>query len=80
MQNINKFKTGLYRHYKGGEYQVIDLVKHSETEEWMVLYRPCYGEALLWVRPVAMFYEKVVDEQGKSRDRFSRIGALDPDS
>lgn len=73
MQNIECFKKGRYRHYKGSEYQVLDLVKHSETDEWMVLYRPCYGEGLLWVRPVEMFYEQVEIESGVIQDRFAFI-------
>ena len=52
-------KPGRYRHYKGGEYQVIDTAIHSETDELMVVYRPLYGEAKLWVRPLTMFVESV---------------------
>ncbi len=48
-------KAGLYRHYKGAQYQVIDTVRHSETEEELVLYRALYGSKDLWVRPLAMF-------------------------
>ena len=44
-------RQGIYQHYKGNRYQVIDLVIHSETEEWLVLYRPLYGAGELWVRP-----------------------------
>ena len=64
---------GLYRHYKGGEYDVLGSVLHSETEERLVLYRPRYGERELWVRPVAMFREDVVVD-GKSCPRFAWIG------
>ena len=46
---------GKYRHYKGGEYEVVGMVRHSETLEPMVLYRALYGEFGLWVRPAAMF-------------------------
>ena len=53
-------KAGLYRHYKGAEYQVIDTVRHSETEEELVLYRALYGAKGLWVRPLAMFTEAVL--------------------
>ncbi|NQZ31930.1 MAG: DUF1653 domain-containing protein [Oceanospirillaceae bacterium] len=74
MQNIDSFKKGRYRHYKGNEYQVVDLVKHSETNEWMVLYRPSYGEGLLWVRPVEMFYEQVELDPGVFQDRFLYLG------
>lgn len=64
---------GRYRHYKGHDYQVIDLVRHSETEEWLVLYRPLYGEGALWVRPAGMFVENV-SVDGALRPRFERTG------
>jgi hypothetical protein len=63
---------GRYRHYKGGLYEVIDTVRHSETLEPMTLYRALYGEHGLWVRPAAMFLEPVVIE-GVSQLRFTRI-------
>ena len=57
-------KTGIYQHYKGPKYKVIDTVRHSETEELMVLYRTMYGDENLWVRPYSMFFEEVeVDKQ-----------------
>ena len=66
-------RKGRYRHYKGGEYEVLDLVRHSETEEEMVLYRPLYGEGGLWVRPLAMFAGEV--ESGGGRvPRFRYLG------
>jgi hypothetical protein len=65
-----KLKKGRYRHYKGGEYEVLDLVRHSETEEWMVLYRALYGEKGLWVRPYEMFIEHV-EVEGKRVERFT---------
>ena len=52
-------KPGLYQHYKGNQYEVIDTVRHSETEETLVLYRALYGERGLWVRPLEMFTESV---------------------
>jgi hypothetical protein len=52
-------QTGIYEHYKGNRYEVIDTVRHSETEELLVLYRPLYGEENLWVRPFDMFFENV---------------------
>ena len=52
-------KPGLYQHYKGNQYEVIDTVRHSETEETLVLYRALYGEKGLWVRPLEMFRESV---------------------
>jgi hypothetical protein len=50
---------GKYRHYKGGLYEVVGTVRHSETLEPMTLYRALYGEMGLWVRPAAMFNEEV---------------------
>jgi hypothetical protein len=66
----NMIKAGLYRHYKGNEYQVIDTVRHSETEEALVLYRALYGEKGLWVRPLEMFLESVLVD-GKPQPRFA---------
>ncbi|MEK8028961.1 DUF1653 domain-containing protein [Pseudaquabacterium rugosum] len=64
--------TGRYRHYKGGEYEVLGCVRHSETCEPMVLYRPLYAARGDWVRPHAMFFEDVVID-GVRRPRFERI-------
>lgn len=63
---------GRYRHYKGGEYDVVGVARHSETLEPLVLYRPLYGEATLWVRPYAMFFEDVVVD-GVVRPRFASL-------
>lgn len=63
-------KAGIYRHYKGAQYQVIDTVRHSETEEELVLYRALYGAKGLWVRPLAMFKEEVL-VNGKPVARFA---------
>jgi hypothetical protein len=60
---------GRYRHYKGGLYEVIDTVRHSETLEPMTLYRALYGECGLWVRPAAMFAEEV-EIDGVRQPRF----------
>ncbi|MDF2182917.1 DUF1653 domain-containing protein [Neptuniibacter sp. CAU 1671] len=67
-------KTGRYRHYKGAEYEVLDLARHSETEEWLVVYRQCYGDFSLWVRPLSLFQEPVVKEDGSELERFAWIG------
>lgn len=72
-------QTGRYRHYKGNEYIVIGVARHSETEEEMVVYRPDYGERDLWVRPKAMFLE-FVDVNGKMIPRFQYLGPDDPAS
>lgn len=63
---------GLYRHYKGNLYEVVDTVRHSETLEPLTLYRALYGEHGLWVRPAAMFQEEVVID-GVRQARFARV-------
>jgi hypothetical protein len=63
---------GRYRHYKGGEYEVLCEARHSETEEPLVVYRALYGEGGVWVRPTAMFCETVVVD-GRARPRFARV-------
>ena len=67
-------KPGIYEHYKGGRYRVINIARHSETEEWMVLYQPLYGEQELWVRPFDMFVE-TVNIDGNDVPRFRFIGS-----
>lgn len=62
---------GHYRHYKGGNYQVLGVARHSETEEPMVVYRCLYGDYSLWVRPLVMFVETVSIGDAKVA-RFSR--------
>ena len=64
--------TGRYRHYKGGEYEVIGVARHSETHEPMVVYRPLYNDTGWWVRPHAMFFERVLVD-GVERPRFERL-------
>lgn len=66
-------KPGKYRHFKGGEYELIGIAKHSETLEPMVIYRALYGEGGLWVRPAAMWTEHVECE-GYSGPRFQYVG------
>lgn len=63
---------GRYRHYKGPEYQVLGVARHSETEEDHVVYRPLYGEGSLWIRPLAMFVEWV-EVGGERRRRFELV-------
>lgn len=65
-------KPGRYRHFKGGDYEVIGIARHSETLEEMVVYRALYGEGGLWVRPAAMWDEEV-QRDGKTFRRFTRI-------
>jgi len=64
---------GLYRHYKGGQYEVIGVARHSETNEPLVVYRPLYKATGWWVRPHAMFFE-TVEIAGVRRARFEKIG------
>ena len=63
---------GSYRHYKGNDYKVMGVAKHSETGEDLVVYRPLYGESGLWVRPLSMFIEQV-DVDGTPVPRFSLL-------
>ncbi|SDW77717.1 DUF1653 domain-containing protein [Marinobacter mobilis] len=65
--------TGRYRHYKGRDYEVIGLARHSETEEPLVVYRCLYGDHSLWVRPLAMFTE-TVEVAGEQVPRFAYVG------
>ena len=62
---------GRYRHYKGGEYEVVGVVRHSETLEPLVLYRPLCNASGLWVRPYAMFFG-TVEVDGRALPRFAR--------
>ncbi|GHB22248.1 DUF1653 domain-containing protein [Salinicola rhizosphaerae] len=59
MSDIQKPVPGIYRHYKGQLYEVLDVAQHSETEAWVVVYRALYGDYGLWVRPLEMFCEQV---------------------
>ncbi len=66
-------KNGRYRHYKGQDYIVIGVARHSETDEELVVYRPDYGDRSLWVRPLKMFIETVkVNDQHVPRFQFVR--------
>lgn len=67
-------EKGLYRHYKGHLYEVLTTAQHSETEEWMVVYRALYGDEGIWVRPYDMFVEKV-EVEGEMVERFAFVGA-----
>ena len=62
---------GRYRHYKGGQYEVLGIASHSETDERMVVYRCLYDNNSLWVRPLAMFLE-IVTVDGLEQPRFQR--------
>lgn len=66
-------KPGRYRHFKGKEYEVLGVARHSETQEELVVYRALYGDFSLWVRPVSMWNE-TVERDGKTFRRFTYIG------
>ena len=70
---MEEIKLGKYRHFKGGEYEVLYLAKDSETLETLVVYKALYGEGGIWVRPLKMWNETVVRE-GKEYKRFTFIG------
>ncbi|HEY0821751.1 MAG TPA: DUF1653 domain-containing protein [Rhizobacter sp.] len=72
LQPLPDTPLGRYRHYKGHEYEVIGVARHSETLEALVVYRPLYNDSGLWVRPHAMFFEDV-EIEGVRRPRFTRI-------
>ena len=70
---MDEIKLGKYRHFKGNEYEVIGIAKHSEDLSPMVVYRALYGEGGLWVRPAHMWNE-TVERDGKVFPRFTYIG------
>ena len=69
-------RPGRYRHFKGGEYEVLCLARHSEDESPMVVYRPLYNDSGLWVRPADMWNETVVRD-GRTYTRFVRVEGQD---
>ena len=70
---MDEIRPGRYRHFKGNEYEVLCLARHSETQEPMVVYRALYGERGVWVRPASMWAE-TVERDGKTHRRFTYIG------
>ncbi|MBR5242479.1 MAG: DUF1653 domain-containing protein [Clostridia bacterium] len=70
---MGEIRLGKYRHFKGNEYEVVAVGKHSETLEDYVIYRALYGEGGYWVRPLSMFFENV-EREGKTIPRFEYIG------
>ena len=74
---MKTIRPGLYRHYKGKDYRVLYMARHSETEEWMVVYQALYGDRGIWVRPASMWDEEVVRD-GVRLKRFTFIGELPP--
>ena len=65
-------KPGRYRHFKSGEYEVLYIAWHSETQEVMVVYRALYGDHGVWVRPASMWNE-IVERDGREYKRFERV-------
>lgn len=70
-------KRGIYKHYKGNLYQVFHVATHSETREEVVVYQCLYGDYSMWVRPLAMFQEKVKLESGVELPRFELVQETD---
>ena len=70
---MESIKPGRYRYFKGKEYEVLGVARHSETEKELVVYRALYGDFGLWVRPVSMWNE-TVERDGKTFRRFTYIG------
>ena len=71
---MESIKPGRYRHFKGGEYQVLGLARHSETGEDYVVYQALYGQRGIWVRPASMWCE-IVDRDGYHGPRFTLVEA-----
>lgn len=74
-----KLLAGLCLHYKGQEYEVMEVARHTETQEWVVVYRCLYGDYSLWVRPYDMFIEMVVIS-GVKIPRFRYVGDIKKDN
>ncbi|MGL4318712.1 MAG: DUF1653 domain-containing protein [Pseudomonas sp.] len=72
-----QLQPGLYRHYKGPQYRVFGVARHSETEDLVVVYQALYGEFGLWVRPLEMFCS-TVEVDGETLPRFALIEAQTP--
>lgn len=70
---MDELKPGRYRHFKGNEYRLLYVAKHSETLEPMVVYEALYGEGGIWVRPAEMWSEEV-DREGYHGPRFTYVG------
>ena len=65
-------KIGTYQHFKGNYYQVLHIARHSETEEYMVVYHPKNNKDDIWLRPLSMFTE-TIERDGKKQQRFSYV-------
>jgi hypothetical protein len=69
-----QLQPGLYRHYKGPEYRVFSIARHSESEEQLVVYQALYGDYGLWVRPLSLFLQ-TVEVDGEQVPRFALVRA-----
>lgn len=69
---MNHLKKGIYRHFKGNLYEVLETARHSETEEWFVVYRALYGERGVWLRPLDNFCQSV-ECDGRHLPRFEYV-------
>ncbi|GAA5523777.1 hypothetical protein Maes01_00326 [Microbulbifer aestuariivivens] len=76
MTDIPRCPRGIYRHYKGQLYEVLEVARHSETGELLVVYRALYGDYGVWVRPLSMFTE-TLPHNGVATARFSLLQAFD---
>lgn len=70
-----KIPHGKYRHYKGNLYEVLDTARHSESQEWYVVYKTLYGDFSTWIRPLEMFLE-TVEINGEAQPRFAYLGPM----
>lgn len=70
---MDEIKIGRYRHFKGNEYQVLYIARHSETLEPMIVYQALYGERGIWVRPASMWNE-TIERDGNTHKRFEYLG------
>ena len=73
MEKKYNIPVGIYRHYKGNEYELLYIANHSETLEKMVVYKALYGEGGIWVRPLNM-WDETIERDGKTFKRFEYIG------
>lgn len=76
---MSEIKPGRYKHFKGGEYEVIAVARHSESLQQLVVYRPLYGEKDIWVRPLDMFLD-MKEIEGEQVARFAFLGAMPADT
>ncbi len=73
---IFKIQKGLYKHFKGKQYELLEIAKHTETAKEFVVYRALYGEYDVWIRPLAMF-DETIERDGKKLKRFTYIGKVE---